>query len=256
MAKVLVVDIETSSLVVHTFGLFDQNIGLNQIEEDWHLLSFSAKWLGSDKVIYHDQSKQKDVRDDRHLCNILWDLLDEADIVVGQNSKKFDTKRINARFAINKTKKNTPPSSYRHIDTLIEARKHFSFTSNKLEYLLDKLCPGFKKYKSKDFVGFDLWKECIKGNPKAWKEMKLYNCNDVIGTEQLLHALTPWIKFNMNTYYGESVCLCGSKDVVKNGHLHTEGGKYQRYRCTGCGKESRDGINLLLTKEHRHSLRR
>ena len=48
--KILLFDIETSPLEVYTFGLFDQNIGLNQIIKDWSVLSFSAKWAGSSEV--------------------------------------------------------------------------------------------------------------------------------------------------------------------------------------------------------------
>ena len=45
--KMLFLDIETSSMLVGVFGLFNNNyIGLNQIEEDWNILSYAAKWWG------------------------------------------------------------------------------------------------------------------------------------------------------------------------------------------------------------------
>lgn len=45
--KVLLSDIETAPILASVWRIWDQNIGLNQIKADWHLLSFAAKWLGS-----------------------------------------------------------------------------------------------------------------------------------------------------------------------------------------------------------------
>src|ERR1700688_513244 len=158
--KVLVLDIETAPIVAHVWGLFDQNIGLNQVKSDWHILSFSAKWLGDspNKIIYMDQQNSKNIEDDRKLLQKIWELLDECDILLTQNGKKFDHKKINARFVINGMQ---PPNSYKHIDTLVLAKKHFGFTSNKLEYMSDKLCVKYKKQTKRKFAGFELWKECL-----------------------------------------------------------------------------------------------
>lgn len=96
-------------------------------------------------------------------------MLDEADIVITQNGRKFDQKKLNARFILNGFK---PPSSYKHIDTLVIARKHFGFTSNKLKYMTDKLCTKYKKLDHSKFPGMELWRECLKGNSEAWTEME------------------------------------------------------------------------------------
>src|ERR1019366_7143841 len=96
--KVLFMDIETAPLISYTWGIWDQNIGLNQIHSDWHVLSWSAKWLGSKDIMYQDQRKAKNIQDDKELLKRMWELLDEADVVVGQNSKSFDIKKLNARF--------------------------------------------------------------------------------------------------------------------------------------------------------------
>lgn len=109
-------------------------------------------------------------------------MLDEAEIVITQNGKKFDQKKLNARFILNGFQ---PPSSYKHIDTLCIARKHFGFTSNKLSQLTDKLCKKYKKLSHNNFPGFELWQECIKGNIEAWNEMEKYNRQDVLSLEEL-----------------------------------------------------------------------
>lgn len=247
IAKILVFDIETSPIISNVWGLWDQNVGLNQIKQDWHVLSWSAKWLGDppSKIMYMDQRKAKVLEDDTTILKGIWKLLDEADIVVTQNGKKFDQKKLNARFIIQGLQ---PPSSYKHIDTRQIAAKHFGFTSNKLEYLTDKLCKKYKKLKHSKFSGFELWRECMAGNLAAWKEMEKYNKYDVLSLEELYFKLIPWdtaINFNLFNDSSELSCGCGKPDYVKNGVVYTATGRYQRYRCMGCGSELRDTKNLL-----------
>ena len=45
--KILVIDIETSPVLANVWRLFKENVGLNQIQKDWHLLSYSAKWFNA-----------------------------------------------------------------------------------------------------------------------------------------------------------------------------------------------------------------
>jgi len=129
--KVLIYDIETAPMLGYCWSLWDQNIGLNQIESDWYVLSWSAKWLDDDddQVMYMDQRKAKNIEDDKKLLEAMWKLLDECDIVITQNGKKFDQKKLNARFILNGMQ---PPSSYKHIDTRQIAKRYFGFTSNNL----------------------------------------------------------------------------------------------------------------------------
>jgi uncharacterized protein YprB with RNaseH-like and TPR domain len=238
--KLLFFDIETAPILAHVWGLFDQNVALNQIHTDWQVLSWSAKWLGSDEVMYADQRGNKKLNDKKLLASI-WKLLDEADIVCTQNGKKFDVKKLNARFLIHGFQ---PPSSYKHIDTLVLARKYFGFTSNKLEYLSNTLNKNSKKLTHKQFPGFELWKECMKGNVKAWKEMEAYNKQDVLALEELYHKLIVWdgnsVNFNLYNDEGKTpVCSCGSYNFNRNGFHYGARGKYQRYRCSKCGAEYR-----------------
>ncbi len=131
-------------------------------------------------------------------------------------------------------------------------------TSNKLEYLTDKLCTKYKKTKSKKFSGFDLWKACLSGNQAAWKEMEKYNKFDVLSLEELYNKLIPWDNsINFNVYHEalNNVCKCGSTEFRNKGYRYTNVGKYARYRCKQCGAETQSRENLL-TKEKRKSLRK
>lgn len=257
--KVLVADIETAPILGYVWQLWENNLGLNQIYSDWFVLSFSAKWLGApdNEVMYMDQRNSKNIEDDKPILKHAWKLLDEADVVVWHNGKKFDNKKLNVRFLLNGFQ---PPSSFKHIDTLLLAKKHFGATSNKLEYLSEKLCKKHKKSKHAEFSGFDLWKECLAGNPKAWKEMEKYNKTDVLALEELYNVLINWdssVNFNLYHDEEENECKCGSKEFIKKGFHYTQTGKFQRYRCKNkkCGAETR-GAENLFSKEKKASLHR
>ena len=210
------------------------------------------KWQHEDEVMYQDKRESWDCEDDSELLEGIWKLLDEADIVVGQNSKRFDEKKLNARFIMNGMK---PPSSYRSIDTLEIAKRHFGFTSNKLEYMSDKLCKRYKKLKHGKFAGFELWKECLRGNPAAWDEMEDYNVHDVLALEELYDVMKPWYKahpnLNLYTNTDDVSCVCGANDWEHNGYHYTNLSKFDRFRCNGCGATNRGRVNLLTESKRK-----
>jgi len=254
--KVLIYDIETAPIKAYVWSIWDQNVGLNQIIEDWHVLSWSAKWLhdATGKIMYMDNRSAKDVTDDKDILLGIWKLLEEADVVITQNGKHFDQKKLNARFLYHGFQ---PPSSSKHIDTKQLASKHFAFTSNKLEYMTDRFNTTYKKLKHTKFPGFEMWRECLKGNVEAWKEMEKYNKYDVLALEEFYNKIIPWDNsINFNVYHDSTdhVCKCGSKDFYKNGFYVTNAGRYQKYKCKKCGTETRDKDNQL-SKEKRQSLR-
>jgi len=251
--NVLFLDIETSPLLSYVWGMWDQNVGLNQIKEDWSILSWAAKWMGSKEIIYQDNRNSKNVEDDKSLLKGMWELLDKADITIGHNIKMFDTKKLNARFILNGFQ---PPSSYRQIDTLEIAKKHFKFTSNKLEYIASQLCPESKKSKHENFPGFEMWSEVLKGNKAAWDAMEKYNKQDISTLEAVYNKLIPWGgSINFSTYNNtlDTPCKCGGR-YAANGFSHSNTSRFQRYRCNICGSEMR-GRDNLLTKSKKKALR-
>lgn len=241
--RILALDIETAPIEAYVWQLWDQNVAVNQIKTDWSILSWAAKWVGEPRIFYMDQRNSKNARNDRKIVKAMRNLLNEADIILTQNGKKFDGPKINSRIVINGLK---PPSSYRHIDTRVLAKKHFGFTSNSLEYMTDKLCTKYKKLQHKKFPGFELWKECLAGNIKAWNEMEKYNKHDVLALEELYTKLQPWDNsINFSVYSETPVCPCGSEKFKKRGFFYTQKGQFQRFRCKSCGSETRSSQNLL-----------
>lgn len=256
--RIWLFDVELAPLLVYTWGIHDQNVGLNQIKQDWFLLSFAAKRLHDpeEKIVYCDVRGKK-WGDDKALLEKLWKILNEADVVITQNGKSFDAKKANARFVIQGLK---PVKPYKHIDTKVLAKKHFSFTSNSLEYLTGKLCKKYKKLKHKKFPGMELWTECLKNNRAAWEEMKLYNKHDVLALEELYFVLSPWEDTvhlgpmtEREVFHCKNVA-CGSGDIKKEGFSVTKSGRFQQYSCKTCGSWQTGKTNLL-TKEKKKSLK-
>lgn len=240
--KIITLDIETSPIEAFVWGLWKQNIGLKQIKSDWSVMAYAAKTLGQKEVRYADTEKEADVKDDSALMALIWAELDAADIVVTQNGKHFDHRKINARFI---TLGMPPPSPYKMIDTKVEASKVAMFTSNKLEWLADILTDA-PKDSHKQFPGFELWRECMAGNPKAWAVMRKYNPKDVIATERLYLRLRPYMQQHPNVavYDDESETTscpsCGGTRLQRRGFYFTDTGRYQRFSCNACGSWSRD----------------
>lgn len=234
LPKILVFDIETAPMEVFTWGLYDQNIGINQIKNDWFVICWSAKWLFEEEIISSRLSPKEALnKDDKRIIKNIWKLFDEADIIIAHNGDRFDIAKLKARFLKHELGE---PSPYKTIDTLKVARKEFRLTSNKLDYI----CEYTGVDKKLDTGGFELWKRCINGEEEALREMSTYCENDVRILEQMYFKLRPYIKNHPNlALYMESdyeVCPnCGS-DKLKWGFLYrTRVNQYECAKCQDCG---------------------
>lgn len=256
--KILTLDIETAPIQANVWSLWKQNVGLNQIDQDWAILSYAAKWADSNEVEYRDTFAQRNQRDDRQLCKGLWKLLDKADIVIGQNHERFDIKKINARLIFHGL---GPYSPIRTVDTMQVAKRTFGFTSKKLEYMTEALCRKYKKLKHGRFPGYELWAQYLARNAEARVEMREYNIQDVRATEELYFIMRPWIKGhpNVNLYtkgrVAEVACPnCGSTNLHRKGYRYTQLGKYPRYRCMECGSWPHARKNEMLPEDRANLL--
>lgn len=230
-------DIETSPIDANVWALFKQNVGLNQINRDWTILSVAWKRLGRRKVEYADVSQQADVFDDSAILKVIWQVLDESDIIIAQNGVAFDIKKINARFI---QAGMPPPRPYKVIDTLLMAKQVAKFTSNRLEWLAGILS-SVKKYKHNEFPGMELWNECLAGNPRAWRVMRKYNQRDIPSCEEVYLKLRPYYAGHPNVamYYPDEKrrCpKCGCTHLTEQDKpVYTQSGAYVQYRCDNCG---------------------
>lgn len=253
--KLGTLDIETAPIDGSVWGLFDQNIGLNQIVREWSILSFCFKPLGGGKrdIVYMDTSAEADPRADGELLKALWEILHDTDIVIAQNGKRFDMRKINARMILEGY---APYRPVKVLDTMLMARQVAAFTSNKLEWLSTYLSPR-PKLKHKDFPGYELWAECLNGNPKAWASMRKYNIQDVLATEDVYKRLRPWVKGHVNVAAysdGEHMqcSVCGGDSLRRDErNAFTQVGEYRQYQCNDCGAWMRDRHTINSTAKRK-----
>lgn len=226
--KILAIDIETSPNIVYTWGLFDQNIGLNQIVETSGVLCFAAKFLGEKRV--HFYSVHKHGRE--AMVQAAHDLLSEADVVMHYNGKRFDIPHLNREFVEAGL---TPPEPYKQIDLYLVSRRVFKFQSNRLDHVTQQLGLEGKV----QHEGFDLWRRCLAGDETAWKTMERYNRRDVTLLEDLYEILRPWIPNHPNRALYDNrpgTCpKCGGTHLQRRGTERTAVSEYPRFQCQTCG---------------------
>lgn len=199
--KILYLDIETTPMQVYAWGLWDQNISIDQIIKPTEMLCFGARWHGKKNVIFksvhHDGKKA--------MLEELHALMEEADILVGWNSAAFDHKHINREFLENGL---MPPSPVKDLDLMSIVKANFQFPSNKLDYVAQALGVGAKVKHS----GFKLWLDCMAGDDKAWKEMKKYQLQDVNLLVDLYDVLLPW-------FVGKGSVTSKEKQTIVSGEV-------------------------------------
>jgi hypothetical protein len=253
--KGLCLDLETFPCEVYTWGLGEQHIPLEFLKRDWSVCAWAAHWYGTpaDKIIYMDNRGRENLYDDKHLIKELVKLMNEADIIIGQNVKSFDIRKLAARAVFHKL---PPFRPVKITDILTEERRVFAFTSHKLAYKTELINDRYKKLKHDKYPGFDLWKACMDDKLDAWKEMETYCKYDVLSTEEHYHKVRGWIRTHaLGPNDGIDRCKCGSTNLRKEGYAHTDAGKYQIYYCKACGKWPRSSINLLTKQQKSARLR-
>lgn len=247
--KILIFDIETSPHLSFHWRRWQENIPRANTIKESQVLCWAAKWHGEKNVMFMSEWEHGF---DAMMSGI-WDLLDEADVVVGFNSDKFDVKRINSEFLRLGWH---APSPYMRIDLYKQTTKHFAFSSNRLKDLLKEL--GLSP-KLEDNANMELWMDVVynKKGP-ARNRMKRYNIQDVRSTEEFYDYMLGWIEPHPN--WGlfvddvsdpkNPVCPnCGKRHLVKHKKRYTKVKSYQQWFCNNCGRYSRGRAALKTKKE-------
>lgn len=247
--RMLVFDIENAPMNAWVWNMWKTNV--IDIERDWYLLCFAYGWydpltgLLEDigfSSIYQDPKFKPDTTDDSYILRRLWKLLDQADIVIGHNSDKFDIKKVQARMIIQGMK---PPSPYQTIDTLLESRRFFGHASHSLKYVSRSLKVTLKETTE----GFQLWRKCMRGEADSWEQMESYNRTDVKATAEIYTAMRPWIGTpgkkahpNLGLFVDAAgwVCpKCGATKFIRRGYHGTSTRRYATVLCKNCGGYSK-----------------
>lgn len=224
--RTLLIDIETFPHIGFFWGgMYEQNI--IKLIERGYILCYSYKWFNEKKIKF----VRVKGRDYKRFLKTIWNLLNKADIVIGQNSDNFDIRHINAELIINGFK---PPSPYKTIDTY-KISKKFKLPSHKL----DDMAFLFGFGRKKPHHGFKTWEGCKANDPKAWREMREYNIHDVWLLDKVYRVFQGWA--NPPKFYHKDLSCpiptCQSKHFQSRGvQTNASGKKYHKFQCQDCGK--------------------
>ena len=235
--KILIFDLETAPMTAYVWGRWKQNISLSETINEWFIICWSAKWLDEDEIFTGVVTPEEALRqsDDR-IVGMLWNLMNQADIVCAYNGRDFDVPKLNSRIIVN----GYPPlNSYKVIDPYQIVKKQFGFSCNKLDAMA-----RYFGFDCKLDTGFELWAGCLRGDKDALAYMLEYNKRDVELLENVLKKIMPYAKGlpNLNVYRDNLVMkcpVCGSEHVVHTGFYYTNTYKYPEYTCMECGAKSR-----------------
>lgn len=241
------IDIETFPNICYTWGLFNVNVGLEQVVTPGTTACWAGKMEGEKGIRFFSLQEHGAKR----MIEEAYKFLEEADVIIHYNGRKFDIPILNKEFI---THGMTPPEPYHQVDLLETARKRFRFMSNKLDFVSQFL--GLQSKLA--HKGMKLWAGCMEGDQKDWKKMKQYNIQDVKMLPALYNKLLPWIDNHPNSalYLPESVEVCtncGSTHIVRKGVEHLSTQSYHRYKCMDCGTNMR-GRSTIVDPEKRKTV--
>jgi len=247
--KILTLDIETSPHLSFHWRRWQENIPRQNTIAESQILCWAAKWHGEKPVTFMSEWDHGF----EEMMGGMWAMLDEADVVIGFNSDKFDIKRINSEFLRLGW---GAPSPYMKIDLFKQTKKHFAFSSNRLKDLLKEL--GLSP-KLEDNANMQLWMGVVYEKRKSdRRRMKNYNIQDVRSTEELYDYMLGWIDPHPNwglfvddvNNPDNPVCPnCGGRHLHRHKVRCTRVKTYQQWYCTDCGKYSRGRKSLKKGKD-------
>jgi len=253
--KVLFYDIENTSIQVETWRTYQADA--IRVTREWYILAFAWKWMGEKSahgltLADFPSHFKRGHRDDSQLVKKLWELFNEADVLITHNGNYHDQRKSNARFIAHGL---TPPSPYQQIDTYITAKRKFAFTSNKLDELGKYLGVGRKIR-----IHPEVWNDCMNGDPKAFALMKKYNIQDVLLLERVYKKMRAWMPNHPSIGVSSprrpsfasredlNCPRCGSNKLSSIGWRRTLASRYRRFQCLKCGGFCSSSIRIPANK--------
>ncbi len=180
-----------------------------------------------------------------HCAREAWKLYDDADWVVGFNSRKADNRWLAQDWVMAGLPQPTP---WKDIDLYLVARKHFAFESKSLAHLCERLGLPGKQGKYDPVVA----RAALEGDEKAQRQLRRYNLQDVSITLAAMERLKPWltgINWGLFAGHGSRVCpTCGANRMTRQRGTHTAiTGRYEVWRCDECGSLARESKRSVST---------
>lgn len=161
------------------------------------------------------------------------ELIDEADLLVGHNSKGFDYPHLLGDFTMAGLSR---PSPVKHFDTLLTARSNANWPANHLD-TLDK---RFGNHGKTDKYRVEMAEAAVDGDERQQRLIERYNKGDIRATDRVAKVLLPHATgFNLGLYEDDPtapVCpRCQSSRLQRRGYLVKQALRYPRFQCQSCG---------------------
>lgn len=231
--RVLLFDIETRYICFRGWSTGKQYVDQKQIivGQDQDIICLAYKWLGDPKIHSLDWGLNK--QDSSKMIEEFSKVVEQADIVLGYNSDRFDIRHINTQRLLS----GKPPIDWPTSDDVFKQIKRlFYLPSYRLDYI-SKLLTG----SGKASVEFNDWIEIVeKKSRKALDKMIKYNKRDVLKLEEVYNLIKSFLKPKLhvglfNNQHKFSCPRCGDPRSQSKGARTTLAGKYQRRGCMSCG---------------------
>lgn len=225
--RILVLDIETSLMLVYTFGIRDQYLDYKAIADDRGgklIHCVGLKWIGKKPFVLSEWEHGYE-----GMLRGVHDALSEADAVVTYNGARFDLPKLQGQFQLAGMDPPPPPTS---ID-LFQAARKLGHVCNKLDYLAPMLGLGSKV----KHAGMEMWIDVFNGCPKAQKKMATYCKGDVRLTEDVYKKLRAYIPRHphLGLTKSDECGACGSHRLQSRGVRRTKASIIHRKQCQACG---------------------
>jgi len=237
-ARILLLDIETSLMKFYGFSPKMEYVPHELMIMDWSILCWGAKWLFESEVMGQSVTPQEAImRKDDSILGGIWDLINQADIVITQNGINFDIKKLKSRFLLAGY---SPPSPFMNVDTLKVSREVFGWSYNRLDALGMKFGIG-----RKSDMEIEDWIYCSEGSQEHLTKMFEYCKRDVAPLlEEVYLRMLPWIPNHPNlglyTDHDADVCpKCESQSLKWGETYPTPAGLWEGFRCEACGAVGR-----------------
>lgn len=229
--RILFFDIETTPLLAWVWGLGKQRIYHGQLHKArnmYDIICITYCWNDGKpaKALTWGYKEQ----DSGPMINKFDNLVQQADIVIGKNSDRFDIKHINTQRMLAGLP-GMPNWSMYSDDLEKQLRRHFAVPSQSLDYWSELLGLG-----GKIKMDFQHWIDIVEQTPgkgrKAFNQMVTYGKKDTEDTRALWLKLekhfTP--RHNLNVLSG-GCKICGSDQLKPSRKRHTNNGVYREFYC-------------------------
>jgi RNase H-like protein len=232
-SKILILDIERLPGLARVWEPKTRYIAPRSFVEWPRLLCWDARWYGEKEHMFAAEWIDRD-----QMIRTIWDLYDQAEIVVSYNGIAFDHRHLRSEWLEAGL---LPPRPWKDVD-LYKVVKQFGFESKSLDSVSRRLGrPGKALSYDADTAFAAVEGDRSRTRLRAQNRLQRYNRGDVELTEWLYDRLRGWI--SNHPFIGEHDSeqtprcnQCGSTDLKNQPSKYRAVViDYNLYRCGQCG---------------------